>query len=321
MTTRLMVTGSSGFVGGHLVKTLAEDSRYEVRALVRRLPESPVASVDYQVLADFLNLPPHYSAFKGVEAVIHLASRVHVMNELSLDPLAAFRQVNVEQTVLLARSAAAAGVKRFVFISSIKVNGEQTRLGKPYLETDLASPTDPYGVSKLEAEEALRVVAAETRLEVVILRPVLVYGAGVKANFEKMMKWVKRGIPFPFGAIENLRSFVAIENLISFVMVCIEHPAAANQTFLISDGEDVSTTELLRRLSRALNVKDRLIPVPGKVLLATATLLGKPALAQRLCGSLQVDISKARTLLNWTPVVTLDQALDVTARHFLAEKN
>ncbi|WAT30632.1 UDP-glucose 4-epimerase family protein [Pseudomonas sp. GXZC] len=321
MTTRLMVTGSSGFVGGHLVKMLAEDSCYELCALVRRLPEHPVGGVDYQVLADFLSLPPHYSGFRGVEAVIHLASRVHVMNELSLDPLAAFRQVNVEQTVLLARSAAAAGVKRFVFISSVKVNGEHTKPGQPYLETDLASPSDPYGVSKLEAEEALRVVAAETGLEVVILRPVLVYGAGVKANFETMMKWVKRGIPLPFGAIENLRSFVAIENLISLVVMCIEHPAAANQTFLISDGEDVSTTELLRRLARALNVKDRLIPVPGKVLSATAALLGKPALAQRLCGSLQVDISKARTLLNWTPVVTLDQALDVTARHFLAEKN
>lgn len=321
MTTRLMVTGSSGFVGGHLVKALAEDSRYEVCALVRRLPENPLGNVDYHVLSDFLSLPPHYSPLKGVEAVIHLASRVHVMNELSLDPLAAFRRVNVEQTVLLARSAAAAGVKRFVFISSIKVNGEQTRPGKPYLETDLASPTDPYGVSKLEAEEALRVVAAETKLEIVILRPVLVYGAGVKANFETMMRWIKRGVPLPFGAIENLRSFVAIENLISLVVMCLEHPAAANQTFLISDGEDVSTTELLRRLARALNVKDRLIPVPGKVLSATATLLGKPALAQRLCGSLQVDISKARTLLNWTPVVTLDQALDVTARHFLAEKN
>lgn len=320
MTPRLLVTGSSGFVGRHLVKTLVEAPRYGVCALVRRPPVDPVVGLDYQVLPDFSDLTPQHCAFNGVEAVIHLASRVHVMNETSLDPLDAFRQVNVAQTVLLARSAAEAGVKRFIFISSVKVNGEQTPHGQPFRETDTASPLDPYGVSKMEAEEALKVVASETGLEVVILRPVLVYGPGVKANFETMMRWVKKGVPLPFGAIRNLRSFVALDNLVSLILTCIEHPAAANQTFLVSDGDDVSTTDLLRRLAHALGAEARLIPVPAQMLSVAATLLGRRAFAQRLCGSLQVDISKARALLDWQPVISLDQGLGVTAQYFLGEK-
>jgi len=320
MTTRLLLTGSSGFVGRHLVKALVEDPRYGVCALVRRLPVDPVLGLDYQVLPDFSDLTPLHCAFNGVEVVIHLASRVHVMNETSLDPLDAFRQVNVAQTVLLARSAAEAGVKRFIFISSVKVNGEQTPPGQPFRETDTALPLDPYGVSKMEAEEALKVVASETGLEVVILRPVLVYGAGVKANFETMMRWMKKGVPLPFGAIRNLRSFVALDNLVSLILTCVEHPAAANQTFLVSDGDDVSTTDLLRRLAHALGAEARLIPVPAQMLSVAATLLGRRAFAQRLCGSLQVDISKARALLNWQPVISLDQGLGVTAQYFLGEK-
>lgn len=320
MTTRLMITGSSGFVGRHLVNTVADDTRYDVSALVRRLPGQPVAGVDYQVLADFSELTPGHQALNGVGVVVHLASRVHVMNETASSPLAAFRLVNVEQTLLLARCAAAAGVKRFVFISSVKVNGEQTQPGRPFLETDTPSPGDPYGVSKMEAEEALKRVAIETGLEVVIVRPVLVYGPGVKANFESMMKWVSKGIPLPFGAINNSRSFVALDNLVSLMLVCIEHPAAANQTFLASDGDDVSTTELLRRLARALGVRSRLVPVPAGILKAGAVLLGRQALSQRLCSSLQVDISKARTLLGWAPVVTVDRGLYATAQHFLGEQ-
>jgi len=320
MMPRLLVTGSSGFVGRHLVNALVEDPRYGVCALVRRLPDKPPGGVDFQVLPDFSDLTPQHCAFNGVEAVVHLASRVHVMNETALDPLDAFRQVNVVQTVLLARSAAAAGVKRFIFISSVKVNGEQTPPGQPFRETDTASPVDPYGVSKMEAEEALKLVASETGLEVVILRPVLVYGPGVKANFETMIRWVRKGVPLPFGAIRNLRSFVALDNLVSLILTCVEHPAAANQTFLVSDGDDVSTTDLVRRLAYALGVEARLIPVPARVLSVVAGVLGRRAFAQRLCGSLQVDISKALTLLDWQPVISLDKGLGVTAQYFLGEK-
>lgn len=257
---------------------------------------------------------------RGLDVVVHLASRVHVMNDTESDPLEAFRRVNVGHTLQLARSAVAAGAKRFIFVSSVKVNGEQTAFGRPYSETDNPLPVDPYGISKMEAEDALRELAAQTGLEVVIVRPVLVYGPGVKANFANMMRWLKKGVPLPFGAISNQRSLVALDNLVSFILTCVSHPAAANQTFLISDGEDVSTTQLLIRLGEALGSPARLIPVPEWLLVLGATLLGRKALSQRLCGSLQVDITKSRQLLGWASVVTLQEGLNATAQHYLSEQ-
>lgn len=320
MKTQLLVTGSSGFVGRQLIQQLQGLPEYDVRALVRRLPKVLATGVDYSVLPDFSTVTVEHPALQDVDVVVHLASRVHVMNDTESDPLEAFRRVNVGYTLQLARSAVAAGAKRFIFVSSVKVNGEQTALGRPYSETDTPLPVDPYGVSKMEAENALRALAAESGLEVVIVRPVLVYGPGVKANFANMMKWLKKGIPLPFGAIANQRSLVALENLVSFILTCVAHPAAANQTFLISDGEDVSTTQLLIRIGKSMGSPARLIPVPEWFLVLGATLLGRKALSQRLCGSLQVDITKGRQLLGWAPVVTLDEGLAATAQHYLSEQ-
>jgi nucleoside-diphosphate-sugar epimerase len=242
------------------------------------------------------------------------------MDDTSSDPLVEFRKVNLDGTLALARQASAAGVRRFIFISSIKVNGEGTAPTQPYKAGDDSAPLDPYGVSKLEAEQGLRALATDTGMEVVIIRPVLVYGPGVKANFLNMMRWLHKGVPLPFGAIHNRRSLVALDNLVDLIVTCIDHPAAANQTFLVSDGEDLSTTELLRRMGTALGKPARLLPVPSWLLETGAAMLGKQALSQRLCGSLQVDISKTRELLNWTPPVSVDEALRKTAKHFLEQQ-
>jgi nucleoside-diphosphate-sugar epimerase len=235
------------------------------------------------------------------------------------NPLKEFRQVNVDGTLRLAREAAAAGVRRFVFISSIKVNGESTLPGRPFTADQTPAPSDPYGVSKWEAEQRLRELANETGMEVVTIRPVLVYGPDVKANFLNMMKWLHKGIPLPLGAIHNKRSLVALDNLVDLIVTCIDHPKAANQTFLVSDDEDLSTTDLLYKMGRALGRPARLVPIPSWMLLRVGTMLGKRPIAQRLCGSLQVDIGKTRELLGWQPPVGVDNGLHQTAEHFLAQ--
>lgn len=253
---------------------------------------------------------------EGVDAVVHTAARVHVLNEVAADPLAAFRRVNVEGTTQLARQAVAAGVKRFVFVSSIKVNGESTSLGHSFRADDNPLPSDPYGISKLEAEGALREISADSGMELVIVRPPLVYGPGVKANFAAMMKWLGRGVPMPLGAIENRRSLVALDNLVDLLVRCVQHPAAGGQIFLVSDGEDVSTTQLLREMGSALGCKARLIPLPAAWLEWGASLIGKREVARRLCGSLQVDIEKTRTMLQWQPPISLAEGLKRTVKDF-----
>jgi nucleoside-diphosphate-sugar epimerase len=231
------------------------------------------------------------------------------MDDREGEPLKAFREVNVVGTLNLARQAAAAGVKRFIFISSIKVNGEQTPLGQLFFSHDVPSPEDFYGISKHEAEQGLRELAAETGMEVVIIRPPLVYGPDVKGNFANMIKLVGKGLPLPLGAVHNKRSLVALDNLVDLIITCIDHPGAANETFLVSDGEDLSTTQLLQGVAEAMGKPSRLIPVPAGLLKFGATLLGKKALAQRLLGSLQVDISHTQKCLNWTPPLTVKQGL------------
>jgi UDP-glucose 4-epimerase len=248
-------------------------------------------------------------ALEGVAVVVHCAARVHVMADTATNPLEEFRRVNVQGTLNLAQQAAAAGVRRFVFVSSIKVNGEATQLGCLFTADDAPAPLDAYGVSKMEAEQGLREIALQTGMEVVIIRPPLVYGPGVKANFAAMMRWLRRGVPLPLGAIHNQRSLVALDNLVDLIVVCLTHPAAANQTFLVSDGEDVSTTGLLRRMGQALGHPARLIPVPVSWLKLAAALVGKQDVAQRLCGSLQVDIEKTQRLLGWAPPLSLDEGL------------
>ncbi len=317
----VLTTGGSGFVGKVLLQRLAEGARWAPRALVRQLPARQLAGVDYRSFSELTAVDVASGHFEQVDTVIHLASRVHVMHETAADPLAEFRRVNVEGTLSLARAAAQAGVRRFIFVSSVKVNGETTDGRLPFTADETPAPSDPYGISKREAEEGLRQLAAQTGLEVVIVRPVLVYGPGVKANFRSMMNWLSKGVPLPFGAIHNKRSLVALDNLVDLLVTCIDHPAAANQTFLASDGHDLSTTELLQRLGKALGKPARLLPVPAAWLKGAATLAGKGGLAQRLCGSLQVDSGKTRTLLGWQPPLDVDQALRATALNFLKEQD
>ncbi|MEO5872342.1 MAG: NAD-dependent epimerase/dehydratase family protein [Gemmatimonadaceae bacterium] len=265
---RVLVTGATGFVGGAVLRRIAEDA-----------------------------------------SLVHAAARVHVMRDGAADPLTEFRLVNVEGTLHLAREAARAGVRRFVFLSSIKVNGERTDPDRPFTASDEAAPADSYGISKHEAERGLRALAVQTGMEVVIIRPVLVYGPSVKGNFRSMIGWLQKGVPLPLGAIRNKRSLVALDNLVDLIMVCLRHPAAANQTFLVSDGDDLSTTELLRGVSAAMNKKARLLPVPQSVIEMLARVVGKSDIAQRLCGNLQVDIRKTRELLGWSPPVAVGTAL------------
>jgi nucleoside-diphosphate-sugar epimerase len=250
----------------------------------------------------------------GVKSLVHLAARVHVMHDTAADPLAAFRAVNVDGTLNLARQAAAAGVKRFVFIGSIKVNGESTQPGRAFTEADAPNPQDAYGQSKHEAEQGLLQLSADTDMEVVIIRPSLVYGPGVKANFAALKRAVLRSWPLPLGAVYNTRSLVALDNLVDLIVTCIIHPDAANQTFLVSDGHDLSTTELVRCMAQAAGVPARLLPVQVWALQAAASLLGKGDELQRLCGNLQVDISKARSLLGWVPPVTVEEGLQRVMR-------
>ena len=249
-------------------------------------------------------------ALKNVEQVVHLAARVHVMNDKSPDPLAEFRRVNVEGTVNLARQAAAAGVRRFVFLSSIKVNGEFTVAGQSFTADDVPAPQDAYGISKHEAEQLLRQIAEETGMEVVIIRSPLVYGPGVKANFAAMMRWLARGLPLPLSAVsQNRRSLVALDNLVDLIVTCLDHPSAANQTFLASDGEDLSTADLLQRMGSAMGRAARLFYVPTVFLKLAAHLVNKPGIYQRLCGSLQLDITKTRQVLGWVPPVSVNEGL------------
>lgn len=313
---KVLLTGSSGFVGQALLARLAARPALDLVAVSRRPVSGLPARVAHAQVADIVADTAWQPVLQGVQVVIHAAARVHVMNDKVADPLAEFRKVNVDGTLNLARQAVIAGAKRFIFISSIKVNGESTAPGKPYSAESQPAPVDPYGVSKLEAELALRALAAETGLEVVIIRPPLVYGPGVKANFRSMMHWLSKGIPLPLGAIHNRRSLVALDNLVDLIATCIEHPAAANQTFLVSDGEDLSTSQLLRRMGGALGRPARLLPIPAWLLETGARLVGKRALAQRLCGSLQVDIGKTRELLNWSPPLGVDEALRRAAESF-----
>jgi nucleoside-diphosphate-sugar epimerase len=305
----VLITGANGFVGSAICSRLTH-SGINFRPLVRNVHF--VASSIYTLLpvvADLERENDWTAVLEKVTVVIHLAARVHVMDDRSEDPWAAYHRVNVAATLNLARHAAYAGVRRFVFVSSIKVNGEVTQLGQPFTADDVPAPLDYYGVSKFQAEQGLRQIEAQTGMEVVIVRPPLVYGPGVKANFAAMMHWVSRGVPLPFGAIYNSRSMLALDNLVDFLMICMQHPAAAGQTFLVSDGEDISTTELLQRTAQVMGKKTLLLPLPAFILEWGAALLGKRAMAQRLCGSLQVDISKNLHLLGWTPPLSLDQGL------------
>lgn len=320
MKKTIFLTGGTGFIGSAIIERLLIDSCFRVVATTRKnILSDKLKFVTINSIDENTNWLEY---LKNIDVVIHTAARVHMMKDNSDNPLNDYRKINVEGTLNLARQAVKSGVKRFIFISSIKVNGESTNLPtKAFNSEDKVNPIDYYGISKFEAEEGLKQISKLTGLEVVIIRPPLVYGPGVKANFHSMMKWLQKGIPLPFGAIHNKRSLVAIDNLVDLIVTCINHPNAKNQIFLVSDDDDISTTELLKRMAKVLKKKVLLVPIPMSCLKIGAILFGKKNLSQRLFGSLQVDINKTKKLLEWKPVISVDQALLKTADAFLANKS
>lgn len=315
---RILLTGSTGFVGAALLHRWAAARELDLAISLRRPCADQLVRVSSFHVGDLEAATRWQCALDGVDTVVHTAARVHVMRDTASDPMAEFRRVNVEGTLNLGRQAAVAGVRRFIFISSIKVNGERTRPDQRFLADDVPAPHDPYGISKLEAELGLQLIARETGMEYVVIRPPLIYGPGVKANFLAMLRWVDRGIPLPFGRIDNRRSLVALDNLVDLVTLCLTHPAAANRVWLVSDNEDVSLSSLLNRMAHALGRSPRLVRVPQSWIEATAKMLGRGGLAGRLCDNLQVDIAKTQALLGWAPVVTVEQALEQVAATFNA---
>ena len=317
----LLITGATGFVGSRLVE-VALSKQYKVSA-VRRSESSQIVDTDQKLHWCTGNLSPEFDWSKnlvGIDCVIHCAARVHQMQENEQDIQAAYDEVNFHATINLAKQAAKAGVKRFIFLSSIKVNGEQTEQGKPFIPSISNPPTDPYGLSKYKAEQALIELSKVSELEIVIIRPPLVYGPGVKANFQSMMKWVSRSVPLPLGAVHNKRSMVYLDNLVDLIMVCVKHLNAANQTFLVSDQHDVSTSQILFEIKKASNSSCILLPIPMLWFQGIAKIMNKPQIAQRLCSSLQVYITHTQKQLNWQPPISWEQGISETVNAYLKSK-
>jgi len=310
--TRILVTGANGFVGSRLVTELLQRGCVVVAAVRQCAKDSQIAVGNIDSNTDWR------VALQGVSTVIHTAARVHVMNEVAADPMAEFREMNVWATLNLARQAVSSGVRRFVFVSSVKVNGESTT-DVPFSAFDVPAPQDFYGQSKLEAETALRSLAIETGLEVVIVRPPLVYGENVRANFLRLMKLSTLGLPLPLGGIKNRRSMIALDNLVDVLIACVEHPDAANQVFLVSDDHDIGLSELMKLMATAGGKKLWLIPAPIKLMSLCAKALGKSSVVDRLFGSLQVDIEHTKNTLNWRPVVSIEDALSKTVAHLFVQ--
>jgi UDP-glucose 4-epimerase len=312
----ILITGSNGFLGSYILR---EYPRLEVRLIDRNSNKHP----EYDFFQFSIDRSTSYvEALKGIKTVIHCAARVHVMNDGCYDTLSLYREVNTAGTINFARQAFESGVKRFIFISSIKVNGESTLNDKPFTANDLRKPEDFYGQSKAEAEDQLVKLAKETGVEVVIIRPTLVYGPGVKANFASLLKLVSKGLPLPFGCIKhNKRSLISVKNLVDLIVTCIDHPKAANQVFLVSDDHDVSTASMVKHMSRALGKSNRLLPVPLWCYRLVGKITGKTDVVNRLLGSLQVDISHTKETLGWNPPQTLEEGFKETADAFLSNKN
>lgn len=319
--TRVVVTGGRGFIGRSLVSAL-QKKKFDVLSVVRA-DSANQEHQPFEACIDHLDGSTNWRlVLEGADVVVHLAARAHIMQDEALDPLAAYRSTNTEATLNLAYQAAQMGVRRFVFVSTLKVNGEQSVQGQPFRFDDVPNPQDPYGLSKYEAELGLRKIASDTDtgMEVVIVRPPLVYGAGVKGNFASLLRWLIKGWPLPLaGVMGNKRSLVGLDNLIDLLVTCVSHVSAANQTFLVSDGEDLSTAELLHRLGHAMGKSARLLYVPPTWLNFFASLLGKGAVAQRLLGNLQVDIAHTCETLDWRPPVNVDESLRRTVQNAESE--
>jgi len=309
---KFLITGVSGFIGSSLALRLIEQG-YKVTGIYSNSKKSSLNSKINLIRANLLEMnEDHISQILDVEAVIYCAGRAHIMNDTSEDSIGDYRKINRDAAIKFAELAAIKQVKRFIYVSTIKVNGESSNPKESFVSKIVNKPTDPYALSKYEAEIGLLNIAKRTNMEVVIIRPPLVYGPNVKGNFASMISWVKKGIPLPFGLSHNNRSLIALENLVGFILLCADHdksPNAANQVFLISDGEDVSTTLLLRKVAHAYDTKSFLFPIPTLFMRLTAKIIGKKDLANRLLGNLQIDSSKARKLLGWKPIVSMDEQL------------
>jgi UDP-glucose 4-epimerase len=312
----ILLTGATGFVGDRVIKQISSLPEYQIIAPVRSKYQAP-DSIKQAIVSGIEATTDWSSLFDGVNLVIHCAARVHVMNVLTGDPLADFREVNRFGTLNLAQQAAEAGVKRFIFISSIKVNGETTTDKSVFKPSDKRCPEDPYGISKSEAEIGLQKIAKDTGMEVVIIRPPLVYGPGVKANFLNLLKLSATKLPLPFGSINNKRSMVYIDNLVDLIVTCIDHPHAGNKVFLASDGDDLSLSRLLRLMRKSMNKPAWLISVPALMFELLGKLIGKSAVVDRLIGDLQVDSSDTQTHLDWTPPYSVEQGIQATVDDFL----
>lgn len=313
---KILVTGSTGFVGQRLCVVLREKG-FGVREAAR-CPQATGTEREIVTVGEIDSGTDWGRSVEGVNSIIHLAGRAHVMRESAADPMSEFRRINVAGTERLAVQTAAAGVRRLVFVSSIGVNGSTTTV-TPFSESDPPRPHSPYSMSKWEAEQRLREIERQTGLEIVIVRPPLVYGPGAKGNFLSLLKWVKRGAPLPLGACTNKRTLVGLDNLVDLLVRCVSHPAAAGQTFLAGDGEDLSTPELIRRVASALGRRARLIAVPPVMLKAAARAVGRGGIYEQLCGSLQVDIGHARRVLGWEPPVSIDEELARAAQWFKSQ--
>lgn len=310
---RILVTGAGGFVGRALCAALRQD-KLPCIAAVRRA-EGGNGIAEEIAVGDLGPDTDWQAALQGIDCVVHLAARTHVLDDRSPDPLAEYRRINVAVTRKLAQQAARSGVRRFVFLSSVKVNGESTT-SQPFSERDEPRPEDAYGISKREAEEVLRTIGSETGMEIVILRPPLVYGPGVKGNFLRLLNAVARGVPLPLASIDNRRSLVYVGNLVDAIITCIHAPAAAGRIFLVSDGEDLSTPELIRRLATAMGRRPRLLPCPPALLALAARLFSREAAFRRLSGSLAVDISALQQTLHWQPRYSTNQGFSATVQWY-----
>ncbi len=313
-TKLIVVTGATGFIGCHLLPTLDNQNLQIVLAVRHHLSKELNSDCKVVNVGEIEENTDWTEALKEVDTVIHLAARAHQLNDQAINPEAEFLRVNYEGTKTLVKQAIASGVKHFIFISSI---GAMTTLSEHALtEESPCRPDSPYGRSKLQAEQSLIELCRNSSMTWTILRPTLVYGAGNPGNMERLMKLIKTGFPLPLGAINNQKSFLYVDNLVDAIITCINHPNAKNKTFIVSDGEDLSTTDLIRRLAKALGKSPLLLPIPAELLRLTTKLLGKADIGDRLLGSLQVDSGKIRQMLDWTPPYTVDQGLQATADWF-----
>ena len=320
LMTKILITGAAGFVGRALFKNLNSKKNFLVHLSVRTNQKKLFQGVKTFNIAEIDANTNWMDALDGVNCIVHCAARTHMTEKKQTDSLNAYRRINVDGTRNLAKQAAAMGIKRFIFLSSIKVNGEGTIASKNFKYNDISQPEDAYGISKWEAEQALLEISKQTGLEVVIIRPPLVYGEGVKGNFLRLLDIVYKQIPLPFAKINNLRSFIGLDNLIDLIICCIEHPKAVGKTFLVSDGEDLSTPDLIIKLSKFMDKSPRLFQVPQLIIQLIGCLVGKSSEIKRLLGSLRVDNSYTREILEWSPVLSLDESLEKTVRWYLKNR-